>query len=108
MTDINDHPHAIESARKCNISDDHESLAALLMSIPTFCQRAGISRSMAYLEIKAGRLRPRKCGRRTLIPVAEVQRWIDALPVFEPEPFAVPESGDPSVPTAITQPRNAR
>ena len=57
----------------------------LVLSIPEFCQSVGLSRSAVYLEIKAGRLRPRKCGRRTLIPIDEAHRWIAELPEFAPE-----------------------
>ena len=36
----------------------------LAFSIPEFCAAVGIGRSRAYEEIKAGRLRILKCGRR--------------------------------------------
>lgn len=48
-------------------------------TIPDFLQWARISRSKAYEEIAAGRLRIVKCGRRTLVPVEEATRWRDAL-----------------------------
>ena len=48
-------------------------------SIPEFCRLASIGRSMAYEEIKAGRLRILKCGRRTLIPVEAVNDWVRRL-----------------------------
>jgi hypothetical protein len=43
--------------------------------IKEFCRRNGIGRTTAYSEIKNGRLYPRKVGRRTLITLAEEQRW---------------------------------
>lgn len=50
------------------------------MSVEAFCQWAGIGRTATYREIAEGRLNPRKVGRRTLIPVAEAERWLSALP----------------------------
>jgi hypothetical protein len=50
------------------------------MSVETFCRWASIGRTIAYREIAEGRLQVRKLGRRTLIPVAEAERWLAALP----------------------------
>jgi hypothetical protein len=47
--------------------------------LPDFLAWAGISKTKAYAEVKAGRLRLVKCGRRTLIRVDEAERWRDAL-----------------------------
>jgi excisionase family DNA binding protein len=44
-------------------------------SIKEFCRRNGLGRTTVYSEIKAGRLRPKKVGRRTLISREEEQRW---------------------------------
>jgi hypothetical protein len=52
-------------------------------SIRDFCRWAGIGRTAAYAEIKAGRLRARKFGRRTVIPVFEAQRWLNSLPALQ-------------------------
>ena len=43
----------------------------------------GVSRTTVFEELKAGRLRGIKCGRRTIIAAAELQRWMDALPSRE-------------------------
>ena len=48
-------------------------------SIRQFCTACALGRTFVYEEIKAGRLRARKAGRRTLIDAAEVQRWLSAL-----------------------------
>jgi excisionase family DNA binding protein len=45
-------------------------------------ERLGISRSKAYEEIAAGRLRAVKCGSRTLIPYAAGEAWLDGLPAL--------------------------
>jgi len=49
-------------------------------SVNDFCRWAGIGRTAAYAEMKAGRLIARKFGRRTFIPMVEAERWLNALP----------------------------
>jgi excisionase family DNA binding protein len=44
-------------------------------SVKEFCRRNGLGRTTVYNEIKEGRLRPKKVGRRTLISHEEEQRW---------------------------------
>ena len=48
-------------------------------TIEEFREATGIGRSRAYEEIKLGRLIPRKCGRRTLITVSEMEAWLEQL-----------------------------
>jgi len=55
------------------------ALTKITLSIRDFCKVAGISRSRTYEEIKAGRLRILKCGRRTLITPEAVEGWIKTL-----------------------------
>lgn len=43
-------------------------------------QRVGIGRSKLYEEIRTGRLRTVKVGKRTLILEKDIERWLDALP----------------------------
>lgn len=45
-------------------------------TIDELCQVVGISRAMIYKEIKAQRLRVRKVGKRTVVPVDEVRAWL--------------------------------
>ena len=52
-----------------------------LLSVRQFCEIADISRTSAYVEMGTGRLGFVKCGKRRLIPVAEVQKWIERLKV---------------------------
>lgn len=40
----------------------------------------GISRSKAYEEIAAGRLKAKKCGSKTIIPYASGKAWLNGLP----------------------------
>jgi excisionase family DNA binding protein len=38
-----------------------------------------IARTKLYEELKAGRLRAVKVGKRTLIPITEAERWLATL-----------------------------
>ncbi|MHB2210682.1 helix-turn-helix transcriptional regulator [Methylobacterium sp. CM6257] len=44
---------------------------------------SGASRSLIYEQIKAGNLKARKLGRRTLILSADLQSWLAALPTSQ-------------------------
>jgi excisionase family DNA binding protein len=55
---------------------------ALAYSVVDAAKLLGTSRSAIYLELKAGRMTGRKSGRRTLIPRAEIDRWLSSLPVM--------------------------
>ena len=46
------------------------------LSIADFCAATTLGRTRVYEEIKHGRLKVLKCGRRTLIPVEELQAWM--------------------------------
>jgi hypothetical protein len=54
------------------------------MSVREFCEWASIGRTAAYAEIKAGRLRAKKCGSRTLIAWEDAWQWLDQLPSKPP------------------------
>ena len=61
----------------------HERQSRLLqraMSINAFCQIFDIGRTSTYAEIKAGRLKVRKVGRRTLIGDDDAEQWWRSLP----------------------------
>jgi excisionase family DNA binding protein len=49
-------------------------------SIPEVAKAVGVGRSYIYGEIKEGRLRVRKAGRRTLIYEEDLRAWLEALP----------------------------
>lgn len=55
-----------------------------VFSVNDFCHWAGIGRTAAYSEMKAGRLLAKKFGRRTIIPRNEAERWLAALPLQRP------------------------
>jgi excisionase family DNA binding protein len=59
------------------------------MSIEQFRVRYGVSRTKIYEEIKARRLRARKCGKRTIIAEDDAESWLKELPLAEPQRGAV-------------------
>ena len=52
----------------------------LAYSIPEACAAASIGRSALYEEIKSGRLRAVKSGRRTIITDRDLRSWVENLP----------------------------
>jgi len=67
-------PNLENVARIAN--DEHRKA----LSIRGFCDTFGVGLTFTYAEIKGGRLRAVKCGRRTLILAADAERWAAALP----------------------------
>jgi excisionase family DNA binding protein len=53
-------------------------------SIQEFCSSYSVSKSTAYKEISAGRLRAVKIGDRTLIPEQSAADWLNALERMPP------------------------
>ena len=54
-------------------------LEKALLSIPEFMAWASISRSQVYREIKAGKLRLTKRGRRSFIARQDAEAWLASL-----------------------------
>jgi excisionase family DNA binding protein len=52
------------------------------MSVAEFCARYALSRTKTYEEIKSGRLRALKCGKRTLVTDADAEEWLHSLPTI--------------------------
>jgi excisionase family DNA binding protein len=50
------------------------------MSLDEFSNRYGPSRTKTYEEIKCGRLRAVKCGKRTLVTEDDAETWLRSLP----------------------------
>ena len=71
-SDHNRHERRATEARR-------EPLAVPMARVPDWL---GISRSKAYEEIAAGRLKAVKCGSKTLVPYASGQAWLDGLPAL--------------------------
>jgi excisionase family DNA binding protein len=55
-----------------------------LYSIKDFIRDYGISRASLYEEIKHGRIRARKFGKKTLIAREDAEAWFSRLPDLKP------------------------
>ena len=75
--DLSDSPRNRHERRA--LEAGHEPLAVPMTRVPDWL---GISRSKAYEEIAAGRLRAVKCGSKTLVPYASGQAWLEGLPAL--------------------------
>jgi excisionase family DNA binding protein len=51
----------------------------MALSMAEAAKATGLSRSRLYIEVAAGRLRIKKAGRRTLVTLAELTRYLDSL-----------------------------
>lgn len=51
----------------------------LAYDIPGLCRVIPVGRSFVYAEVKAGRLRALKAGRRTLFACRDVEAWLELL-----------------------------
>jgi excisionase family DNA binding protein len=63
----------------------------LAYSIPEACAVASIGRSALYEEIKTGRLRAVKSGRRTIILARDLRSWVENLPEITTAASCKPE-----------------
>ena len=55
------------------------TIALVSYSVEDAAEALGIGRTFAFHLIKEGKLKALKCGRRTLIPVAEVEAFLSRL-----------------------------
>ncbi|MGE0052928.1 MAG: helix-turn-helix domain-containing protein [Hyphomicrobium sp.] len=60
----------------------------IALSIDEAARRANICRDKVYAAIRAGELKAKKAGRRTLIMTDDLQRFLDALPPLQLPPAA--------------------
>lgn len=51
----------------------------LALSVQEACAACSIGRTTFYVEVKAGRIRVLKAGKRTLVAATELQRWLESL-----------------------------
>ncbi|MGA8693936.1 MAG: helix-turn-helix domain-containing protein [Xanthobacteraceae bacterium] len=52
-------------------------------SIAEFCRRYGVGRTKVYEELRQGRLRARKIGRRTIVTKDDADDWLQQLPLIK-------------------------
>ena len=60
----------------------------LLFTVADLGEATGLGRTTLYSEMKQGRLRAHKCGRRTLFRAADVEAWLGTLPEMSPRAAA--------------------
>lgn len=56
----------------------------IAVTIPEAVSVTGLSRSAIYEALKRRELNAKKAGRRTLIPVADLEAFLASLPNFQP------------------------
>jgi excisionase family DNA binding protein len=56
----------------------------LAMTIAEACAASRIGRTRIYEAIRAGELRARKHGKRTLILADDLRQWLESLPTLAP------------------------
>jgi excisionase family DNA binding protein len=76
------HKIPVPVSQKHKISEPEERLHRA-WSIDQFCQCFGIGRTTVYEQIKLGRLRARKIGKRTVITNDDANDWLQNLPYVE-------------------------
>ena len=73
----------MDDNRKISEREQQRRFRQRAMSIDEFCERYGLGRTKAYEELKSGRLRGRKVGKRTIISEDDAEGWLLDLPVIE-------------------------
>ena len=75
----------LEMTKPPNISERerHRHSWQRAMSIRAFCETYAIGRTTVYAEIKAGRLKARKAGTRTIIGDNDGEEWWRSLPAIK-------------------------
>ena len=57
-------------------------MTPITLTIPEAVEATGISRSSLYEALRRGDLAAKKAGRRTLIPMADLQAYLASLPTY--------------------------
>jgi excisionase family DNA binding protein len=52
-------------------------------AVREFCARYGICRQTFYDEVKRGRIKAKKLGKKTLVLRADAENWAASLPVLD-------------------------
>jgi hypothetical protein len=61
-----------------NSPSDHQ--VSGVMTVAEFCRWSRLGRTKAYDLFKAGHIKPRKVGSKTVILRADAEAWLQALP----------------------------
>jgi hypothetical protein len=73
----------VSSGKQIFEPDRQRRASQRAMSIRAFCETYNLGRTSTYAEIKAGRLKARKAGRRTVITADDAEHWLSCLPAME-------------------------
>lgn len=54
-------------------------IAPVAVTVFEFCAAVGIGRTHLYAQVKAGLIKIKKSGRKTLIPITEIEAYLARL-----------------------------
>lgn len=74
-------PHSLESNMDPSTLETKPATQKGARPILEFAEWAGISRTRAFAEVKAGRLKAVKCGRATLVTQEAGEEFLRSLPL---------------------------
>lgn len=86
MAIVSDIPRCKHEEQRVSDTELQVAPARKALGIDDFCRLFGVGRTTAYSEIKSGRLRARKVGKRTLISFEDADNWLQSLPLMEAKP----------------------
>jgi hypothetical protein len=75
----------VKPRKKISEAEKQRRARQRAMSLAEFSEGYNVGRTTAYQEINAGRLRVRKCGKRTIITEDDAENWLNHLPAIEVE-----------------------
>ncbi|WP_373505992.1 helix-turn-helix domain-containing protein [Aestuariivirga sp.] len=58
------------------------NIEPILISVEEACQLLNAGRTTFYQAVGSGRLKVRKLGRRTVVEMTELRRYVDTLPTM--------------------------
>ncbi len=79
-------PHRNVTGRRC--SGDERQPDKRALTVDEFGEIYGPGRTTTYEEIRTGRLKALKLGRKTLIPRESADAWLAALPPLQSDAAA--------------------
>ncbi len=56
----------------------------IAITVEEAAKAAGVGRTTIFMELRNGRLKGRKVGRRTVISVEDLNAWLTSLPISRP------------------------
>jgi excisionase family DNA binding protein len=71
--------------RTIPVSGGEVTMSQLAYSVLEACEATRIGRTNLYEAIRSGQLRAVKHGKRTLILVGDLRRWLESLPAVIPK-----------------------